>query len=163
MPLIEALAETSGCDVFSYEYIGYSTSKLEGQTASEAGCLRSIVAAWRYLVDHLSIPPSRIIIFGRSIGSGPSVDLASRTAVAGECVTAPSQNDLQCQEKINTCCSSRAAAECMPGCLSPSVCMLRLQEPRTHRWTQQACFCSRQLGVVPGLYSGRRRPSWATP
>jgi pimeloyl-ACP methyl ester carboxylesterase len=78
MPLVEALAEVSGCDVLSYEYVGYSLSKLEGKVASESGCLRSIDAAWRYLVESLSIPPGRIIIFGRSIGSGPTVDLASR-------------------------------------------------------------------------------------
>ena len=84
MPLMEALAEFTGCDVFTYEYVGYSTSKLEGHTASEVGCIRSIDAAWRYLVGPpLSLPPERIIIFGRSIGSGPSVSLASRAAVAG--------------------------------------------------------------------------------
>lgn len=80
---IDALAHFTGADVFSYEYVGYSTSRLDGGEASEAGCLRSIDAAWRYLVDEKKIPPKRIVIFGRSIGSGPSVDLASRSEVKG--------------------------------------------------------------------------------
>ncbi|CAE7566377.1 Abhd17a [Symbiodinium natans] len=78
---IDALAEYTGADVFSYEYVGYSLSRLAGQTPSEAGCIRSIDAAWRYLVDEQKIHPRRIVIFGRSIGSGPSVDLASRSQV----------------------------------------------------------------------------------
>lgn len=51
--------------------------------ASEAGCIRSIDCAWRYLVDARGIPPNQIVIYGRSIGTGPSVDLASRASVEG--------------------------------------------------------------------------------
>lgn len=80
---IDALARHTGADVLSYEYVGYSLSRLEGGEPSEYGCLRSIDAAWRYCVATLRIPPKRIIIFGRSIGSGPSVDLASRATVEG--------------------------------------------------------------------------------
>lgn len=78
---IDALARHTGADVFSYEYVGYSMSRLEGREASEAGCLRSIDAAWRYCVEDLKIPTKRLVIYGRSIGSGPSVDLASRDEV----------------------------------------------------------------------------------
>lgn len=80
---IDALAQQTGADVFSYEYVGYSLSRHEGYQPSEEACIRSIDAAWRYLVDDLKIPPKRIVIYGRSIGSGPSVDLASRSAVEG--------------------------------------------------------------------------------
>ena len=45
---------------------------------SESAVYRSIDAAWNYLVNEAHIPQNRIVIFGRSIGSGPSVDLASR-------------------------------------------------------------------------------------
>jgi hypothetical protein len=84
LPLITALADKTGCDVLSYEYVGYSLSKVqEGHVASEAGCLRSIQCAWRYLVDERAVPPNSIIIYGRSIGSGPSVDLASCAVVEG--------------------------------------------------------------------------------
>eukprot|EP00930_Biecheleria_cincta_P024377 TRINITY_DN17455_c0_g1_i1.p1 TRINITY_DN17455_c0_g1~~TRINITY_DN17455_c0_g1_i1.p1 ORF type:complete len:285 (+),score=42.67 TRINITY_DN17455_c0_g1_i1:31-855(+) len=78
---IDALAQVASADVFSYEYVGYSLSRLEGAQPSEEACYRSIDAAWRYVVDELKIPPRQVIIFGRSIGSGPSVDLASRSHV----------------------------------------------------------------------------------
>lgn len=80
---IDALSLHTGADVLSYEYLGYSLSRLEGSEASEAGCLRSIDAAWRHCVDKMGIPPNQIVIYGRSIGSGPSVDLASRDVVEG--------------------------------------------------------------------------------
>lgn len=85
---IDALVHFTGSDVLSYEYVGYSVSRLEGAQASEPGCIRSIDAAWRYLVDEQRIPPKRIVIFGRSIGSGPSVDLASRSEVEN-CTASP--------------------------------------------------------------------------
>lgn len=80
---IDALAAFTGADVFSYEYVGYSTSRHEGHDASEEGCIRSIDAAWRYCVEELKLHPKRMVLFGRSIGSGPTVDLASREIVEG--------------------------------------------------------------------------------
>jgi len=81
LPFVDCLSEMTGCDVLSYEYVGYSLSRLNGDEPSEQGCIRSIDAAWRYLVDTERVPPSYIIIYGRSIGTGPSVDLASRKKV----------------------------------------------------------------------------------
>ena len=63
----------------SYSYCSYSLSKLNhGAQPSEAGCKRSVEAAWRYLTTELQVPAQDIVIFGRSIGSGPAVHLASR-------------------------------------------------------------------------------------
>merc|ERR1719226_379484 len=80
---IDALATATGADVLSYEYVGYSLTRFEDPPLepSEAGCIRSIEAAWRYCCDQLRIPPKRLVIYGRSIGTGPSVDLASREKV----------------------------------------------------------------------------------
>ena len=79
IPFIEELAAATKCDVFSYEYVGYSLSMHAGGVPSEAGCLRSIDAAWRYVTEELKIPPSKIVLYGRSIGTGPTVDLAHRS------------------------------------------------------------------------------------
>lgn len=84
---VDALVDITGCDVFAYDYVGYSLSRCMGMEASEAGCIRSIDAAWRYCVDKLALPPECIIIYGRSIGSGPSVDLAARDAVPGSIIS----------------------------------------------------------------------------
>lgn len=76
---IDELARHSGASVFAYEYVGYSLSHTEeGCEPSEDGCLRSADAAWLHLTMTAAVDPSKIIIVGRSIGSGPAVDLASR-------------------------------------------------------------------------------------
>ncbi|KAH8058323.1 palmitoyl-(protein) hydrolase [Aureococcus anophagefferens] len=76
LPFIDALARATGADVFSYEYVGYSLSRFANLSPDEDGCYRSIDAAWIYLTETLNIPANRIVVYGRSIGTGPSVDLS---------------------------------------------------------------------------------------
>lgn len=70
----------NGFNVLGYDYRGYGRS--DG-TPSERNAYRDIDAAYRYLINHLGIAPSNIILFGRSVGAGPSVDLAAREPVGG--------------------------------------------------------------------------------
>ena len=74
---IDNAARQIGCNILMYDYVGYSLSRLEGYVPSELGCYRSITAAWRYLTIERKIDPEMIVLYGRSIGSGPTVDLAS--------------------------------------------------------------------------------------
>lgn len=69
-----------GFAVFAYDYQGYGTS--EGKPSTQ-GAYQDINAAYQYLTGPLKIPPGQIIVYGRSVGGGPSVDLASREPVAG--------------------------------------------------------------------------------
>lgn len=50
---------------------------------SEDYCFADIQAAYTYLTSTLQIPPSSIVLYGRSLGSGPSCFLAARTAEEG--------------------------------------------------------------------------------
>jgi len=75
LPLLDRMAEACVADIFAYEYPGYGIS--DG-TASEEGCYGAIDAAYHYLIEELMVDPSRIIAMGRSIGSGPTVDLVSQ-------------------------------------------------------------------------------------
>ena len=77
--LLQGLHE-DGFAVFAYDYHGYGTS--EGKP-SEGNSYRDIDAAYAYLTGTLHVPPAHIIIYGRSLGGGPSVALATRTQVAG--------------------------------------------------------------------------------
>ena len=61
--------------VMAYDYAGYGGS--EGQPGELQGC-RDIEAAFRYLTETEKIDPRRIVIFGFSVGSGPSCHLASK-------------------------------------------------------------------------------------
>lgn len=78
-PLL-AQIQATGVNVFAYDYRGYGTS--QGKS-SEQTAYQDIDAAYRYLTTTLKQPPSRVIIYGRSVGSGPSIDLATRHATAG--------------------------------------------------------------------------------
>lgn len=81
--LVAELADTTGCSVLAYDYVGYSLSRLEGLLPSEDGCYRSVQCAFDHLVEYCRIPPSSIVLYGVSIGSGPTVEMASRPCAVG--------------------------------------------------------------------------------
>lgn len=70
----------SGISVFIYDYRGYGKS--EG-TPTEKGLYQDIEAAWRYLTRNQSYDPSRIILFGRSLGGAVSANLAQKVDAGG--------------------------------------------------------------------------------
>ncbi|WP_377477243.1 MAG: alpha/beta hydrolase [Microcoleus anatoxicus] len=70
----------SGFAVFAYDYQGYGTS--QGKP-SEYNTYRDIEAAYNYLTLKLAVPAKQIIVYGRSVGGGPAIDLASRQTVGG--------------------------------------------------------------------------------
>jgi len=70
----------NGFSVFAYDYRGYGLS--DGHP-SEKNTYQDIEAAYKYLTEILAIDPNRIIALGRSVGSGPATDLASRHKLAG--------------------------------------------------------------------------------
>jgi abhydrolase domain-containing protein 17 len=69
----------AGFSVLAYDYEGYGTS--EGKP-SERHAYDDENAAYDFLVGMMHVQPNRIIAFGRSLGSGPATDLASRRPVA---------------------------------------------------------------------------------
>jgi len=73
---LDAMAHTCNADVLAYDYCGYGVS--EG-SPSEQNAYMAIDAAYNHLTRTCKVDPSRIVAFGRSIGSGPTVDLVSRT------------------------------------------------------------------------------------
>lgn len=79
LPVLQTLREI-GFSVFAYDYRGYGTS--EGMP-SERNAYEDIDAAYRYLTEKLGISPSQIIAYGRSVGGGSAIDLASRKPLGG--------------------------------------------------------------------------------
>lgn len=75
----------SGLGVIAYDYPGYGLST---GTPDEASTQRAIMAVWKHHTE-AGIPPSSMFITGRSVGSGPSVWLASQTEPAGLILFAP--------------------------------------------------------------------------
>jgi len=64
--------------VFSFEYAGFSIAARGVCCTSERSIYADISAAYTCLTQELGIPPSEILLFGRSIGSGPICELGFR-------------------------------------------------------------------------------------
>lgn len=76
----------AGFSVFAYDYEGYGTS--EGKP-SEKACYEDAAAAYEYLAVDLKTAPNRIIIFGRSVGTGPAAYVAAKRPSAGVILQSP--------------------------------------------------------------------------
>ena len=79
-PFLEELRH-AGFAVLAFDYRGYGSST--GGPASAAGATRDMETMYRHAVNTLKIPPSRLILYGRSVGSGPATDLAARVPIGG--------------------------------------------------------------------------------
>jgi fermentation-respiration switch protein FrsA (DUF1100 family) len=78
--------QRAGFSVFAYDYQGYGTS--EGKP-SENAAYADESAAYDFLAIQLGTPTDKIIIFGRSVGTGPAVQLAARRPAAGLVLQSP--------------------------------------------------------------------------
>lgn len=76
----------AGFSVFAYDYQGYGTS--EGKPGEKAS-YEDESAAYNFLAVNIGVPPDRIIVFGRSVGTGPAVQLATRRPIAALVLQSP--------------------------------------------------------------------------
>jgi len=70
----------TGLSVFLFDYRGYGRS---GGAPSEDGLYQDALAAHDCLVTTKRVPPTRIVLFGRSLGAAVAGALASRRPAAG--------------------------------------------------------------------------------
>ncbi|GMI61467.1 hypothetical protein ScalyP_jg2986 [Parmales sp. scaly parma] len=77
------IAQVLEVNVLAYDYTGYGKSQ---GTPSEEDCYEDIQCAYDFLTKTRGIIPENIILYGRSLGSGPSIYLASKTATEGRSV-----------------------------------------------------------------------------
>lgn len=73
-------------NIFAYEYTGYGMSTGEPY---EQAIYADVEAAFKYLRDIIGVPWNEVVLYGRSIGSGPSVHLATRTACRAMVLQSP--------------------------------------------------------------------------
>ncbi|QDZ21385.1 alpha/beta-hydrolase [Chloropicon primus] len=74
------LSETLGVNVLGYDYSGYGRST---GSPSIRNTFADIRACWSYLVDDRKVNPKDIILYGQSVGSGPTCELASKVEELG--------------------------------------------------------------------------------
>jgi pimeloyl-ACP methyl ester carboxylesterase len=79
------LARVLKVNILAYDYTGYGKSS--GGPPTEENCYADIEAAYQYLTEVRHIPPEQIVLYGRSLGSGPSCYLARKTADQGRSVS----------------------------------------------------------------------------
>ncbi|GIY99498.1 hypothetical protein CEXT_698031 [Caerostris extrusa] len=80
------LGSRINCNIFSYDYSGYGES--EGKP-SEKNLYADVDAAWHALQTRYGIRPENIILYGQSIGTVPTIDLASKYEVGGVILHSP--------------------------------------------------------------------------
>lgn len=88
------LARVLRVNIMAYDYTGYGKSSSNGGGTgggggvppSEQQCYADIESAFQYLLQVRKVQPEQIVLYGRSLGSGPSCYLASKTAKEGRSV-----------------------------------------------------------------------------
>jgi pimeloyl-ACP methyl ester carboxylesterase len=70
----------AGYHVLAFDYRGFGRNP---GVPSEAGVYEDALTAYRYLTRELAVPPQRIILAGRSLGSAVAVELATRVSSGG--------------------------------------------------------------------------------
>jgi len=83
--LVHALHD-AGCSVLLVEYRGYGGNP---GSPSEEGFYKDARAAWKYLESREDVDASRLIVFGKSIGTGPATQLATERQPAGLVLDSP--------------------------------------------------------------------------
>jgi pimeloyl-ACP methyl ester carboxylesterase len=73
-------------EIISYDYPGYGLS--EGKS-SEEGCFNAIEAVYQKTVDEFGRNPNNIVLWGRSLGTGPSLYLSNNKKVGGIILETP--------------------------------------------------------------------------
>lgn len=75
-----------GFSVFAYDYSGYGRSNgVAGVRQVEANA----ELVWQHLTETLKVPPENIILWGRSVGTGPTCYLASKYKPAAVVLQSP--------------------------------------------------------------------------
>lgn len=74
------------CNIFAFDYSGYGVSTGK---PTEKNMYADTEAAWSALRQRYNLSPSQIILYGQSIGTVATVDLATRYEVAGVILHSP--------------------------------------------------------------------------
>ncbi len=79
-PIFAQMSKILQVNIIGYDYSGYGAST---GSPSEAQTYRDIEAVYLWIIQTLSVSPESVILYGQSVGSGPSTYFASRVAVGG--------------------------------------------------------------------------------
>ncbi|KAH7719865.1 Protein Y41E3.18 [Aphelenchoides avenae] len=110
-PRLQDIAGYLNCNICAYDYSGYGISS---GRATEANVGSDIAAVYKDLTTTRHIPPGKLVLWGASIGTAPSVNLAaSERGVAGVVLFSPPTSI------IRTLCWARCRC-CPKPCAAPA-------------------------------------------
>ena len=73
-------------DLLAYDYPGYG---LSDGSPSEENCYLAIEAAYKFIIEKLGFKPNQIVLWGRSLGTGPTLHIAETKEVGGIILESP--------------------------------------------------------------------------
>jgi len=82
-PWCKFLSRRLGVNIMAYDYSGYGLAYDQGPP-NERQCYADIEAVYGFLRKRLGIPAKNIVLYGRSLGTGPSTYLAVKTSMSSE-------------------------------------------------------------------------------
>ena len=112
------LADRLRVNIAAYDYSGYGGSSGE---PSEANVYADILAVYDFLEAGGVQPQTQLVLYGQSVGSAPSMWLATRRPVCGTILHTPLLSGLRVLIKPAGCCT-------LAGCCSPT-CVFGLCDP----------------------------------
>jgi pimeloyl-ACP methyl ester carboxylesterase len=86
------LGNKISCNVFGYDYSGYG---LSSGKPSEKSLYSNIQVAWNELQKRYGVQANQVILYGQSIGTVPTVDLASKYDFVGIVLHSPLTSGLR--------------------------------------------------------------------
>lgn len=97
LPMYKLISEFLKVNVVGYDYTGYGASMEYGKRCTEKQTYIDIETVYKYCLDSklVSDPSKELILYGQSVGSGPSSYLAPRKPIAGIVLHAPIMSGLR--------------------------------------------------------------------
>lgn len=83
----EWLSDQLKVDIVTYDYTGYGLAA--GDDPGETHLYADSTAVYEWMTRELALSPERIILYGKSLGTAPTIDLATRVPAMGVVLVCP--------------------------------------------------------------------------
>eukprot|EP00598_Pedospumella_elongata_P016688 CAMPEP_0185015372 /NCGR_PEP_ID=MMETSP1098-20130426/99803_1 /TAXON_ID=89044 /ORGANISM="Spumella elongata, Strain CCAP 955/1" /LENGTH=360 /DNA_ID=CAMNT_0027544495 /DNA_START=153 /DNA_END=1236 /DNA_ORIENTATION=- len=112
LPMYKMISEFLKVNVVGYDYTGYGASMEYGKRCTEKQTYIDIETVYEFCIESklVSDPSKEIILYGQSVGSGPSCFLAPRKPIAGLVLHAPIMSGLRVQQIRGYCAPRKPIA-----------------------------------------------------
>ena len=101
------IAASLKCNLVAYDYTGYGPTMTEGINPTEKQTYDDILTAYNWCLNTGLVhdPSKELVLYGQSVGSGPSCYLASEKPVAGLILHSPISSGLRVltQSRLLSC------------------------------------------------------------